>query len=966
MSRAQTAAVAAAAAAAAAPAFLATSGVKAVASGHSAQLRGSQTAGSASLSAPAALLGSASALLAAQICGKVGKPRRSMTVVTAFENELGVQAPLGFWDPLGLSKDGDVYSFKRRRSVEIKHGRICMLATMGYITPEIAGKFPGYLDPTIKLKFEDIPNGLAAISKVPLAGWIQMIAYAGFCEISAGYDADVNKRTPGDMGWKPPLFGNNSPEMKQRRLNVEIANGRLSMMAIIGMFFQDGLTGQAWGDWANYTDSPLRAFENELGVQAPLGFWDPLGLSKDGDVYSFKRRRSVEIKHGRICMLATMGYITPEIAGKFPGYLDPTIKLKFEDIPNGLAAISKVPLAGWIQMIAYAGFCEISAGYDADVNKRTPGDMGWKPPLFGNNSPEMKQRRLNVEIANGRLSMMAIIGMFFQDGLTGQAWGDWANYTDSPLRAFENELGVQAPLGFWDPLGLSKDGDVYSFKRRRSVEIKHGRICMLATMGYITPEIAGKFPGYLDPTIKLKFEDIPNGLAAISKVPLAGWIQMIAYAGFCEISAGYDADVNKRTPGDMGWKPPLFGNNSPEMKQRRLNVEIANGRLSMMAIIGMFFQDGLTGQAWGDWANYTDSPLRAFENELGVQAPLGFWDPLGLSKDGDVYSFKRRRSVEIKHGRICMLATMGYITPEIAGKFPGYLDPTIKLKFEDIPNGLAAISKVPLAGWIQMIAYAGFCEISAGYDADVNKRTPGDMGWKPPLFGNNSPEMKQRRLNVEIANGRLAMMAIIGMFFQDGLTGQAWGDWANYTDSPLRAFENELGVQAPLGFWDPLGLSKDGDVYSFKRRRSVEIKHGRICMLATMGYITPEVAGKFPGYLDPTIKLKFEDIPNGLAAISKVPLAGWIQMIAYAGFCEISAGYDADVNKRTPGDMGWKPPLFGNNAPEMKQRRLNVEIANGRLAMMAIIGMFFQDGLTGQAWGDWANYTDSPLRAKVA
>ena len=39
------------------------------------------------------------------------------------------------------------------------------------------------------------------------------------------------------------------------------------MMAIIGMFFQDGLTGSAWGDWANYTDSPLRAFENELGVQ---------------------------------------------------------------------------------------------------------------------------------------------------------------------------------------------------------------------------------------------------------------------------------------------------------------------------------------------------------------------------------------------------------------------------------------------------------------------------------------------------------------------------------------------------------------------------------------------------------------------------------------------------------------------------------------------------------------------------
>ena len=30
---------------------------------------------------------------------------------------------------------------------------------------------------------------------------------------------------------------------------------------------QDGLTGSAWGDWANYTASPLRAFENELGAQ---------------------------------------------------------------------------------------------------------------------------------------------------------------------------------------------------------------------------------------------------------------------------------------------------------------------------------------------------------------------------------------------------------------------------------------------------------------------------------------------------------------------------------------------------------------------------------------------------------------------------------------------------------------------------------------------------------------------------
>ena len=35
---------------------------------------------------------------------------------------------------------------------------------MGYITPQLQ-KFPGYLSPSMGLKFADIPNGLAAISK---------------------------------------------------------------------------------------------------------------------------------------------------------------------------------------------------------------------------------------------------------------------------------------------------------------------------------------------------------------------------------------------------------------------------------------------------------------------------------------------------------------------------------------------------------------------------------------------------------------------------------------------------------------------------------------------------------------------------------------------------------------------------------------------------------------------------------
>merc|ERR1740123_353524 len=311
--------------------------------------------------------------------------------------------------------------------------------------------------------------------------------------------------------------------------------------------------------------------------------------------------------------------------------------------------------------------------------------------------------------------------------------------------------------------------------------------------------------------------------------------------------------------------------------------------------------------------------LRAFENELGVQAPVGFWDPAGFAADGDAENFTRRRETEIKHGRISMLATMGYITPEIVGKLPGSLSPSKGLAFADIPNGLGAISKVPTLGWAQIVAYCAFCEVSG-----MNNRSdaPGDFGWK--VLTSADPEEKNKKLAAELANGRLAMMAIIGMFFQDGLTGSAWGDWATYTGSPLRAFENELGVQAPVGFWEILGLAADGDAENFTRRRETEIKHGRISMLATMGYITPELVGKLPGMLSPSNGISFSEVPNGLGAISKVPALGWGQIVAYCAFCEVNG-----MNNRSdaPGDFGWK--VLTSSDPEEKTKKLAAEIANG-------------------------------------
>merc|ERR1712151_121515 len=175
----------------------------------------------------------------------------------------------------------------------------------------------------------------------------------------------------------------------------------------------------------------------------------------------------------------------------------------------------------------------------------------------------------------------------------------------------------------------------------------------------------------------------------------------------------------------------------------------------------------------------------------------------------------RRREVELKHGRVCMFATLGYIVPEYV-KFPGYLSPSAGISFDSVPNGLGALGKVPFLGWAQILLFCGLIDFGL-YRADPS-RDPGDyenagiLGVPNASGPMSDGEGRKKKLNAELANGRLAMVAIMGMLFQNGTMG---------TDGPAMwafgssAFENELGVQAPVGYWDPLGFAADGDVDAF-------------------------------------------------------------------------------------------------------------------------------------------------------
>merc|ERR1719246_403068 len=121
----------------------------------------------------------------------------------------------------------------------------------------------------------------------------------------------------------------------------------------------------------------------------------------------------------------------------------------------------------------------------------------------------------------------------------------------------------------------------------------------------------------------------------------------------------------------------------------------------------------------------------------------------------------------------------------------------------------------------------------------------------------------------------------------------------------LRAFESELGSQPPLGFYDPLGLLDDADQDRFDRLRYVEIKHGRISMLAFLGQIVVRGGVHLPGSIDYAGD-SFESFPNGLAALvgpDAIPQAGAAQLFVAVGALELGVMKDIDGSGEFPGDF---------------------------------------------------------------
>lgn len=139
--------------------------------------------------------------------------------------------------------------------------------------------------------------------------------------------------------------------------------------------------------------------------------------------------------------------------------------------------------------------------------------------------------------------------------------------------------------------------------------------------------------------------------------------------------------------------------------------------------------------------------------------PVGFtsWLPLPYLQEA-----------EIKHCRIAMLATLGWIVADFV-HLPGDIHEVTSLAAHDVAVKSGALAQIliwtSIAEAISVIAISQMLEGSG--------RQPGDFKFDPLNFAKDEQSLKKMQLS-ELKNGRLAMLAFSGIVTQAALTGHAF------------------------------------------------------------------------------------------------------------------------------------------------------------------------------------------------
>lgn len=191
------------------------------------------------------------------------------------------------FDPLNLANGPADLNWLR--TAELKHGRICMLATVGFVAPELIQHPVGFQGFEFAPQFTEM-NAFAALSSVPRLGLAQIVLFCALIEIAS---------------FKNPLASEFQYEDDLTELELSARKA--------GKF--ENLAGAA--KIAPITANKGEVFETPV-IPGDLGF-DPLGLAANGVNPDYAL---AEIKHCRLAMVGFLGMAVQQFINPNGGTLE--------------------------------------------------------------------------------------------------------------------------------------------------------------------------------------------------------------------------------------------------------------------------------------------------------------------------------------------------------------------------------------------------------------------------------------------------------------------------------------------------------------------------------------------------------------------------------------------------------------------------------------------------------------------
>jgi hypothetical protein len=169
----------------------------------------------------------------------------------------------------------------------------------------------------------------------------------------------------------------------------------------------------------------------------------------------------------------------------------------------------------------------------------------------------------------------------------------------------------------------------------------------------------------------------------------------------------------------------------------------------------------------------------------GSSYPFEKFDPWNLLEDFSIEEIKRYRESEVTHGRVAMLATVGYLVgesfhPFFGGMIEGAANSHLGQVREIAPPFFAILTLAIGACELYRANFGWQTPTSLKYVVDdlngafgarlLDNYYPGDIGFDPLGLKPKDAEGFAIRQTKELNNGRLAMIGAAGMIVQEQIT----------------------------------------------------------------------------------------------------------------------------------------------------------------------------------------------------